>query len=153
MKSLFLIITATILSINFLFAQTNEIERRAENFFLQKGIALKGYDPIAFFNQSRAVQANGTIIYAYNGVKYFFTSSNHLNQFKTTPDKFEPKYGGWCAYHMSKKGNKVAANPQHFSILNGRLYFFDSGDSKYKWENGIKQLKKEADNNWNKFMQ
>lgn len=150
MKPLFAIIAFTIFATNLSFAQ--DASKRSENFNLQRGIAIKGYDPIEFFNQDRAVQANGTISYEYNGVKYFFTSTKNLAQFKSTPTKFEPQYGGWCAYNMSKDGSRVAGNPQHFSILDGKLYFFASDNEKMTWLKEKNALKDEADNYWSVVM-
>ena len=149
MKPLFVIFTLTILLPTFSVAQ-DKATKRTEYFNLQKGVAIKGYDPIVFFNNDRAVQANGTIVYEYNGVKYFFTSSKNLKQFKTTPSKFEPQYGGWCALNMSESGNRVEANPQYFTIHNGKLYFFSSVKNKYEWEK--KSMESDGDNNWNSIM-
>jgi YHS domain-containing protein len=150
MKSLFSIISLSILVSTFSFAQNDVIDKRTSNFNLQKGVAIKGYDPIAFFNTNKATQANGSITHEYNGVKYFFTSTKNLDQFKSTPSKFEPQYGGWCAFHMSVNGARVEANPQHFTTHNGKLYFFASADDKYKWEE--KSMETEGNMNWNSIM-
>ena len=150
MKSLFSIISFTVFVFTFSFAQDNAAVKRASHFDLQKGIAIKGYDPISFFNTDRAIQANGSIAYEYNGVKYFFTSSKNLNQFKTTPSKFEPQYGGWCALHMSVDGSRVKANPQHFTVHDGKLYFFASAKDKYQWEEN--SMERKGDTHWSSIM-
>jgi YHS domain-containing protein len=147
MKPLFAVFSFIILLSNFSFSQ-NEVVKRTEYFNLQKGIAIKGYDPVEFFNSSKATQANGTIFYEYNGVKYFFTSSKNLLQFKATPSKFEPKYGGWCAFHMSKDASRVAANPQCFTVQDGKLYFFASDSDKKEWIKNNNVKKTEGDLNW-----
>jgi YHS domain-containing protein len=127
------------------FAQNNDI--RNNNYNLTKGIAAEGFDPVTLFIKKKAVRANGSISYTYKGVKYFFTSSKNLNQFKNTPSKFEPQYGGWCAYQMSFNGKKVASKAYIFTVKNNKLYFFESKKSMRRWL-ATEELKKKADLNW-----
>ncbi len=150
MKSLFSIISFTALVFTFSFAQDNVVVKRTSHFNLEKSIAIKGYDPVVFFNTDKATQANGTITHEYNGVKYFFTSTKNLNQFKTTPSKFEPQYGGWCASHMGIDGSQVESNPQCFTVNDGKLYLFASAKDKNQWEK--KSMETEGNNNWNDIM-
>lgn len=124
------------------FAQSN----RSENFNLQHGIAIKGFDPVTYFATGQPVRANGSIAYTYNGIKYFFASTKNLAQFKTTPGKYEPQYGGWCAYHMGLNGEKVAADPEIYVVHKGKLYFFDSEASKLQWE--ADEHTPKGDENW-----
>jgi YHS domain-containing protein len=127
------------------FAQNDDT--RNNNLNLTKGIAAGGFDPVTLFTQKKAVRANGSISYTYKGVKYFFTSSKNLKQFKNTPSKFEPQYGGWCAYQMSFNGKKIASKAFIFTVKNDKLYFFESKISMKKWL-AEEELKKQADLNW-----
>jgi len=126
---------------------SQDTDERAEHFNLQKGIALKGFDPVTFFTYNKAVRANGSISYSHKGVKYFFASNNNLATFKENPKKYEAQYGGWCAYNMSKDGKKVTANPQFFAISSDNLFFFHSKEAKLKWL-AAEEMKKVADDNW-----
>ena len=143
-------LTLSIVLFSLIFATNNYAQEkinRNEHFNLNRGIALQGFDPVTFFTQTEAVRANGSISYTYNGVKYFFSSTKNLTQFKNTPSKFEPQYGGWCAYHMSVDGNKIAASAEFFTIKNGKLYFFNSKESQQNWLIE-EELKEQADQNW-----
>ena len=53
-----------------------------------------------------------------------FLNLQNLNTFKANPSRFEPQYGGWCAYAMGTKGKKVSINPKTFEIRSGKLYLF-----------------------------
>jgi YHS domain-containing protein len=150
MKSLFSILSFSVLLTTLSFSQDNVVTKRTSHFNLQKGIAVKGYDPIVFFKANKATQANGAIACEYNGVKYFFTSTKNLNQFKSTPTRFEPQYGGWCALHMSVDGTQVRANPRHFTVHKGKLYFFASAENKSQWEKN--SMEREGNVNWENIM-
>ena len=65
-------------------------------------VILKGYDPVAYFNQGKAVMGNPLITSKYDGATYLFASREDKAEFDKSPAKFEPQYGGYCAYTMSK---------------------------------------------------
>ena len=68
-------------------------------------------------------------------------------------DKYEPQYGGWCAYAMGDSGEMVEIDPETFKILNGKLYLFYNSwlnNTKVKWDQNEENLKKSADKNWKK---
>ncbi|MGB0863898.1 MAG: YHS domain-containing (seleno)protein [Saprospiraceae bacterium] len=127
------------------FAQNDDL--RNNHFNLTRGIAAEGFDPVTLFIEKKAVRANGSISYIHKGVKYFFTSSKNLKQFKNTPSKFEPQYGGWCAYQMSLNGKKNPAKANIFTVKNNKLYFFESKVSMQKWL-ATEISKEQADINW-----
>jgi YHS domain-containing protein len=86
-----------------------------------KGVILKGYDPVAYFKQGKAVKGNPSITSTYNGAIYQFASESDKADFDKNPDKFAPQYGGFCAYSMSKH-RAADADPNVFFIHNGKLY-------------------------------
>lgn len=143
----FIILTILTASFNTFKATAQEKNSRTEHFNLHKGIALKGFDPVTFFTQKKPIRANGSISYTQNGVKYFFVCNNNLSNFKENPARYEAQYGGWCAYNMSKDGQKVTSSPHFFAISNDKLYFFHSKEAKQKWL-ATKGMKKQADDNW-----
>jgi len=61
----------------------------------EEGIALKGYDPVAYFTQSRPVRGQKEFQHDWNNAKWFFSSREHLHMFQENPDKFAPQYGGY----------------------------------------------------------
>ena len=58
------------------------------------------------------------------GVTYYFYSEENRLQFQNDPGKFEPAYGGWCAYARGNTGEKVKIDPETYKVLEGRLYLF-----------------------------
>ena len=84
------------------------------------GTGLQGYDPVAYFTDHRPVKGNPQFSSTYNGVRYNFASAEHEALFDATPAKYEPQFGGFCAYGVSR-GHTVPVQVEAFSIVNGRL--------------------------------
>lgn len=121
----------------------------------KSGIALQGYDPVSYFTDHKAVEGKKEIATVYNGVTYHFASDEHRKIFKTNPAKYEPQYGGWCAYAMGASGEKVDINPKTFKILDDKLYVFYNrffNNTLDKWNEDESRLKANADRSWTKFV-
>ena len=117
-------------------------------------LAIEGYDPVAYFVDNTAKEGKKDLAYIYDGVIYRFSSAQHLQSFKSDPEKFKPQYGGWCAYAMGATGEKVDVDPETFKVLNGKLYLFYNrffNNTKKSWDKDEANLKQKADNNWQKF--
>jgi YHS domain-containing protein len=125
---------------------------RVKNFNLEKGLAIQGYDPVAYFTDAKAVEGKESISHAVNGVTYRFATTKHKEMFIANPAQYEPQYGGWCAYAMGSSGEKVEIDPGTFKILNGKLYLFYNAyfnNTLKKWNVDEKNLHDKADTNWN----
>jgi YHS domain-containing protein len=86
----------------------------------RNGLALQGYDPVAFFTQDKPQKGKLEFKSVHQGATYYFTSEEHKAQFDREPAKFEPAFGGFCAYGVSR--NKlVEIDPEAFQIVDGRL--------------------------------
>src|SRR5271165_330937 len=91
----------------------------------KNGVILKGYDPVAYFKQSRAVKGNPKYSSKYAGAIYYFASGEDKVEFDKTPAKYAPQYGGFCANSMSKR--KLSdIDPKQFLIYKGKLYVCSS---------------------------
>ncbi|CAG0990058.1 hypothetical protein MTYP_02235 [Methylophilaceae bacterium] len=89
-----------------------------------QGIAISGFDTVAFFTENRAVKGNPEIAAEWKGAKWLFASQDHLNLFKADPEKYAPQWGGFCAVGVSEgRISKKAVNGE-FDIQNGKLYLF-----------------------------
>lgn len=152
MKSLFTIL----LSMAFIhvFAQ-DPSELRKKQFNLEDGIAIQGYDPVAYFTAGKAVKGKkeiGTVF--FQGVNYRFSSAENKETFKKNPAAYEPQYGGWCAYAMGNDGSKVDIDPETFKIIGGKLYLFYNrlfNNTLKSWNKNEASLKQHADANWQKI--
>ena len=92
-------------------AFSQEINRK-KNLNLDNGIAVHGYDPVAYFAEGKAVKGKKELgAVAYGGATYYFSSSANKDAFKKSPAAYEPRYGGWCAYAMGSEGSKVNIDP------------------------------------------
>lgn len=126
---------------------------RQKQFNLDNGIAVKGFDVVAYFTQNKAVKGKSEFAVIHQGIKYLFASNTNKEEFKKTPSKYEPQYGGWCAYAMGATGEKVDFDPETFKILNGKLYLFYNkffNNTLPKWNKDEVNLKARADVNWKK---
>src|SRR5579872_7514687 len=66
------------------------------------GVAIQGYDPVAFFTDHKPVKGKPEIPAQHDGAVYYFASKEHRDLFKKDPSKYEPVFGGYCAYGVSK---------------------------------------------------
>lgn len=130
-------------------------DARTKNYNLKKQIALEGYDPVSYFSNQPA-EGKSELKFSYKGVTYHFASPENLAKFKTTPEKYEPAYGGWCAYAMGESGEKVKIDPETYKIIEGKLYLFYNfwgNNTLTDWNKNEKPLKIKADQNWKKIVQ
>jgi YHS domain-containing protein len=112
-----------------------------------KGVILKGYDPVAYFKQGKAVKGNPSISSTYNGATYLFASESDKADFDKNPDKFAPQYGGFCAYSMSRH-RAADADPNVFFIYKGKLYVCTSRKGLSIFKNDPDANIKKADENF-----
>jgi len=134
------------------FAQNDDA--RKKNFNIKKNVAIEGYDPVSYFD-GKPVEGDSKFNASFKGITYLFSSAANATKFKASPEKFEPAYGGWCAYAMGANGEKVKIDPETYKIADGKLYLFYNfwGNNTLKeWNKNEKTLKSNADQNWKKIL-
>ena len=127
---------------------------RQKQFNLDDQVAIKGYDPVAYFKLNKAVKGSKNLSVSHQGIIYYFSSIENREEFKKNPPSYEPQYGGWCAYAMGAKGEKVSIDPETFKIINGKLYLFYHSyfnNTLPSWNKDESNLKTKADANWTKI--
>lgn len=111
------------------------------------GVAIQGYDPVAFFTDNRPVKGNPQFQSEYHGAKYYFVSAEHKAAFDKEQAKYEPQFGGYCAYGASK-GHTAPIKIEAWQIVNGRLLMqYDLGVKGEFNKDQPGNLRK-ADQNW-----
>jgi YHS domain-containing protein len=111
------------------------------------GVAIKGYDPIAYFTDNKPVKGIAAHSYTYEGVTYRFASTAHRKLFAKDPAKYVPEFGGFCAYGTSQ-GRKVDIDPAAFTIVNGKLYLNYNFDVLATWRKDEPGYIHEAEEKW-----
>ncbi len=115
------------------------------------GVAIKGYDPVAYFTNRKPVKGSRDFEYVWMGAKWRFSTAGHKDLFIKDPDRYAPKYGGYCAYAVSQR-TTADIDPDAWNIVDGRLYLNLSKRIKDKWSKDIPGYIKKADENWPKIL-
>jgi len=110
-------------------------------------IALKGYDPVAYFTLSTPTPGVAEYGYVYDGVRYYFANARHRDLFKANPEKYAPQFGGNCANNMAN-GVRRDSDPAVWVIIGDKLYVFagTAGAERFRKEAETAALKASA--NW-----
>lgn len=129
----------------------------AKHYNLDKQkLAIQGYDPVAYFAEGggKAQKGSARFTATHAGVTYRFANKQNRERFQKSPSKYEPAYGGWCAYAM-RVGDKVEVDAESFLVQDGRLLLFYNGfwgDTRKSWSRGdAKAQAKKADAAWKKI--
>lgn len=85
------------------------------------GIAIKGYDPVAYFTLGKAIKGLPDFSYKWGGTTWQFSVKAHLDSFVVRPEKYVPQYGGYCAFGCSEN-HLSPTDPEAWTIVNGKLY-------------------------------
>ncbi len=122
--------------------------QKPEVFSTEEG-AIHGYDPVAFFKESKPVMGKKEFNYSWNNASWYFSAQENLDAFKGDPDRYAPQYGGWCAYGTAE-GHKSPSQPETWTIVDNRLYFNYNAEVKKLWNKNQKGLIEQANRNWPK---
>jgi len=119
----------------------------AGDYFEKNGIALRGYDPVAYFKSGQPVR--GTVAYTaeYRGSTFQFASQANRDAFVAAPAKYAPQYGGFCAFGAAG-GYKAATDPTAFSVVDGKLYLNYDRAVQKEWSKDVPGFIAKADKNW-----
>ncbi len=109
--------------------------------------ALDGHDPVAYFTLGRPVKGQKRFRLKYQGVDWYFSSAEHRRLFQADPEKYAPRYGGYCAWAVAH-GTTARGDPRQWTIREGRLYLNYDADIQKDWLADPQRWIREADNNW-----
>lgn len=122
------------------FAQQDEI-------YVKNNAAINGYDVVAYFKEGKPIKGSPELPVVYKGVNWFFSSKANADLFKASPEKYEPQYGGYCAFGCSR-GYKAKTSPDAWTIVDGKLYLNYNTDVRETWNKDQQGYIKKADVNW-----
>jgi len=124
-------------------------DQQPAEVYAPSGKAINGYDPVAFFTESKPVKGTDAFTYQWKDANWYFASQQNLDAFTAAPQKYTPQYGGYCAYGTAQ-GHKAPTKPETFTVENGKLYFNYNKTVKKDWDKNRQHLIVKADANWPK---
>ena len=112
-----------------------------------QGLALRGYDPVAYFKDGTPTRGSENLSASYGGARYLFASESHRKLFLENPRKYIPQYGGFCAVGTSF-GEKVDVDPQTGKIVHGKLYLNNGPKALEIFNRDTRSTISRANQNW-----
>jgi len=114
--------------------------------------AIRGYDAVAYFTENKPVKGSKEFTFEYQGAKWLFASQANLDLFESTPEKYAPQFGGYCAYAVAR-GSTASIKPKFFTIYEDKLYLNYSESVYKKWIKDKDDYIKKANNEWPKVIE
>ena len=111
------------------------------------GIAINGYDPVAYFTVGKPVEGSQKFSHQWRGAKWHFSSEANKAKFAAAPQKYSPQYGGYCAFAVSY-GSTATTVPEAWTIVDNKLYLNNSLGVRSRWKTDIPGYIKKANANW-----
>lgn len=121
------------------------------DYYTKKGVVIEGYDVTSYFNGT-PLKGTKQFSVTYDGAEFYFANEKNKKAFQANPNKYMPQYGGYCAYAVGLKSQKIKIDPETFEIRDGKLYLFYNSwgtNTLDLWnKKGAEQLQLKADENW-----
>jgi hypothetical protein len=111
------------------------------------GLAIHGYDPVAYFTDGAPVLGKGEFEHRHAGVVWRFRNSGNLAAFVADPEVYLPRFGGYDPVGISRNV-PVAGDPRIWLIEEQRLYLFQTPENKAIFAVNGEQVVTAADEAW-----
>ncbi|WP_370230746.1 YHS domain-containing (seleno)protein [Cognatishimia sp.] len=122
------------------FAMTPEV-------FAVDGLAIRGYDPVAYFKERTDVEGSAEFSLMWKGAEWRFANAENLADFEADPDRWAPQYGGYCAFAVAK-GYTAKTEANAWSIHDDKLYLNFSLAIRARWAISKERFINDANANW-----
>jgi YHS domain-containing protein len=150
MKRKYVFVIAALLSIAIFAAACSTTDDFAVVNTGADGLAVRGFDAVAYFTTESAVKGDPKFSFVWNGVKWYFSSEANMDKFKTNPEAYAPQFGGYCSYAVSH-GYTADGDPRQWKIVDGKLYLNYNQKAKEAWEAAQEKLINDGEKNWREF--
>lgn len=114
------------------------------------GLALRGFDAVAYFAVDNAVKGDPKFEYVWNGAKWLFSSEDNMRKFQANPETYAPQFGGYCSFAVSE-GYTAEADPEAWKVVDGKLYLNYNKQVREKWEGSQSDRIEKGKANWQSF--
>ncbi|MGV6812895.1 MAG: YHS domain-containing (seleno)protein [Brevirhabdus sp.] len=121
-------------------------------WYTADGAAINGYDPVAYFTDAKPVEGNRDFALDWDGATWLFASAANRDLFLADTMKYAPKYGGYCAYAVSR-GYTATTSPRAWSVYEDRLYLNYSRSVRALWAVDKAGNVAKADANWPRVLE
>ena len=111
------------------------------------GIAVSGYDPVAYFTEGRPVRGLARFSLRHKGAEWRFASAANRDRFVADPARYSPQFGGYCAYAVSE-GRTASSDPEAWTIRDGRLYLNYDREVAVEWLKDVDRRVRQGHANW-----
>ena len=112
-----------------------------------QGVALEGYDAVAYFVDHRPIRGSDAYTRTWNGVVWKFASAEHRDLFAADPTHYAPQYGGYCAYAVANR-TTAHGSPNQWAVVNDRLFLNNNALAKQLWDRDRPGNIHAGDQNW-----
>jgi len=129
----------------------NTLEKKGLFGYAHNGVAIRGYDTVAYFTMSKPVKGKDAHTTQWNGATWKFSSQEHLDLFVGEPEKYAPQYGGYCAYGVAQD-SLVKIEPEQWTIFDDKLYLNFNKKLNDKWKKDIPGYIEAADAAFEKLL-
>lgn len=119
--------------------------------FAEDGLAIGGYDPVAYFVEGSPTRGSAEHSHSWNGTEWRFASEANRAAFAANPEKYAPQYGGYCAWAVAE-GYTASTDPDAWTIVDDKLYLNYSRRVQRRWERDIPGNISRANGNWPKVL-
>ena len=119
----------------------------AQDLYVEDGIALAGYDPVAYHTLSDAVKGSDQYTVEWQGALWHFLNQDHADLFAAEPEKYQPRYGGFCAFGVAK-GYRMTPDMTAWEIHDGQLYLYYDAETSDAFAEDRPAKTEKADENW-----
>lgn len=117
------------------------------NTSLFGSVAIKGYDPVAYFTEGQPARGSREFTFVWNEATWQFASASNRNLFAQSPATYAPQFGGYCAWAVSQ-GYTAGIDPAAWKIVAGKLYLNYDREVQAKWMKDMPGLIEKAETNW-----
>jgi YHS domain-containing protein len=122
-------------------------EKLVDEINNRQGLALRGYDPVAYFTDKKPTAGSPDINYEWKGATYRFATAEHRDLFAASPEHYAPQFGGYCAFAVSL-GTTADGDPFQWAVDDDRLFVNNNAIAAKLWNRSRSRNIRQGVTNW-----